>query len=54
MWFTDTMHSSIVATTFLVINVLFCAVSRPEPISYANIILRMIGYKFGENNAGII
>ena len=53
MWFTDTMHSSSYNVSCH-INVLFCAVSSPEPVSYASIILRIIGYKFGENNAGII
>ena len=27
---------------------------RPEPSYYAGIILRIIGYKFGKNNVGII
>ena len=28
--------------------------TRPEPIYYVGIILRIIGHNFGENNAGII
>ena len=39
---------------FINLNFFYNSYFRPEPIIYANIILQIIGYKFGENNTRII